>query len=62
MDDHSFEMNLIEGLTTEHEKELEYESDYEFDLESDDFNLDQIIDSIVEWATNATPIIPFQEE
>ena len=51
-------MNLIEGLTSEHEEEMEYESDNEFDLESDDFNLDQIIESIVEWATNATPTFP----
>ena len=53
---------MIEGLTSEHEEELEYESDHEFDLESDDFNLNQIVESTVEWATNATPIIPLQEE
>ena len=40
MDDQLFEVNLIEGLTSEHEEELEYESEHEFDLESDDFNLD----------------------
>ena len=45
LDDQSFEVNLIEGLKSEHEKELEYVSDHEFDLESDDFNLEQIIDS-----------------
>ena len=44
-------MNLIEGLASEHEMEIEYESDREFKLESDDFNLDQIIESTVEWAT-----------
>jgi len=49
---------LIEGLTSEHEEELEYEYGHEFDLESDDLNHDQIVDSTVEWATNATPIIP----
>ena len=32
-DDQSFEVNLIEGLTSEHEEELEYESDHEFNLE-----------------------------
>ena len=53
---------MIEGLTSEHNEEMEYESDNEFDLESDDFNLDQIVESIVEWATNATPIIPLLEE
>ena len=62
LDDQSFEVNLIEGLISEHEEELEYESDHEFDLESDDFNLDQIVESTVEWATNATPIISLQEE
>ena len=31
-------------------------------MESDDFNLDQIIESTVEWETNATPILPLQEE
>jgi len=31
---------LIEGLTSDHEEEMEYESDNEFYLESDDFNLD----------------------
>jgi len=41
---------------------MEYESYNEFDLESDNFNLDQIIESTVEWATNVTPIIPLQEE
>jgi len=58
LDDQSFEVNLIKGLTSEHEEELEYQSDHEFDLESDDFNLDQIVESAVEWATYANPIIP----
>ena len=48
-------MNLIKSLTSEHEEELEYEPEYEFELESDDFNLDQIVDSAVEWATTTTP-------
>ena len=62
MDNESFEVNLIEGLTSEHDTEIEYESDREFELESDDFNLDQIIESIVKWATNATPILPLHKE
>ena len=49
-------------ITSEHEEELEYDSVHEFDLESDDFNLDHIVDSIVEWATNAILIISLQEE
>jgi len=58
VDDQSFEVNLIEGLTSEYEEELEFESKHKSDLESDDFNFDQIVDSTVEWATNATPNIP----
>jgi len=54
-EDQTFEVNLIEGLTSEHEEELEYESEYESKLESDDFNLNQIIDSAIEWATTTTP-------
>jgi len=60
--DQTFKVNLIEGLTSEHEEEQEYESEHEFELESDNFNLDQIVESAVEWATNATPINPFQKE
>ena len=42
--------------------EIEYESDEELELESDDFNHDQIVESTVEWATNATPILPLHKE
>ena len=42
--------------------EIEYESEREFELESDDFNLDQIIESTVEWATDAAPILPVRPE
>ena len=61
-DDQIFKVNLIEGLISELEEEPEYESEHEFELETDDFNLDQIVDSAAEWATNATPINPFQKE
>ena len=60
--DESFEVNLIEGLTSEHDMEVEYESDEEFELEFDDFNLDRIVESTVEWATNTTPILPLHKE
>jgi len=62
VNDQSFKVNLIEGLTSEHEEEPEYESEHEFNLESDDFNLDHIVYSTIKWATSATPINPFQEE
>ena len=45
LEDPTFEVNYIENLTSEH-KELENE----FELE--DFNLDEIIDSAVDWASN----------
>ena len=48
-EDQTFEVNLIEGLMSEHEEKLEHEPECEFELESDDFNLDQIIDFVVEW-------------
>ena len=54
-EDQTFEVNLIEGLTSEHEEELEYKPEHEFELESDNFNLNQIIDSAIEWATTPTP-------
>jgi len=59
LDDQSFDVNLIEELTSEHEEEMEYESDKEFKLKSDDFNLDQIIESTVEWATNQPLSFPY---
>ena len=61
LDNDSFEVNLIEGLTSEHDVEVEYESE-EFELESDDFNLDQIVESTMEWATNTTPILSLHQE
>ena len=43
LEDPTFEVNYIENLTSEHE-----ELENEFELE--DFNLDEIVDSAVEWA------------
>jgi len=54
--DQTFEVNLIENLTSEHREELELETDCDFELESDDFNLDQVVESIMNWASN--PISP----
>ena len=42
VEDQTFEVNLIENLTSEHRKELELETDCDFELESDDFSLDQV--------------------
>ena len=51
-----FEVNSIKNLTNEHEESMEIETEAEFDLESEDFNLDQIVDSAVNWASS--PSIP----
>ena len=54
--DQTFEVNLIENLTNEYIEELELETDCDLELESEDFNLDQIVESAVNWASN--PISP----
>ena len=59
LEDQTFEVNLIENLTSEHREELELETECDFGIESDDFNLDQIVDSDVNWALN--PISPIME-
>jgi len=69
MDDQIFEVNSIENLTSEHKESMEIDTKSEFDLESEDFNLDQIIDSAVDWASSPSipnpkteiPILPFNE-
>ena len=52
VNDQTFEVNSIENLMSEHEESMEKETEAEFDLESEDFNLDQIIDSAVDWASS----------
>jgi len=47
MDDQTFEVNLIENLTSEHSEELELEAECEFELKSANFNMDQIVDYTV---------------
>ena len=56
VNDQTFEVNSIENLTSEHEERMETETEAEFDLEAEDFNLDQIVDSVVDWATS--PSLP----
>ena len=56
INDQTFEVNSIENLTSEHEESMEIETEAEFDLESEDFNLDQIVDSTVDWASS--PSVP----
>ena len=54
VENQTFEFNLIEKLTSVHREEWELETDCDFELESEDFNLDQIVESAVNWASNPT--------
>ena len=56
INDQILEVNSIENLTSEHEESMEVETEAEFDLEAEDFNLDQIVDSAVDWASS--PSVP----
>ena len=56
INDQTFEVNSIENLTSEHEESIEMNTESEFDLESKNFNLDQIIDSAVDWVSS--PSVP----
>ena len=54
LEDKTFEVNYIKNLTSEHE-----ELKNEFELE--DFNLDEIVDSVVDWASNLIMSTPETE-
>ena len=56
INDQTFEVNSIKNLTSEHEESIEMKTESEFDLNSEDFNLDQIIDLTVDWASS--PSVP----
>ena len=56
INDQTFEVNSIENLTSEHEENMEIEMEAKFDLEFQNFNLDQIVDSAVDWASS--PSVP----
>ena len=58
INDQTFEINSIENLTGEYEESMEMDTEAEFDLEYKDFNLDEIVDSAVDWASSpSVPII-----
>ena len=54
INDQTFEVNSIENLSGEHEESIEMNTESEFDLESEDFNLDQIVNSTVDWASSTS--------
>ena len=59
IENQTFEVNLIENMTSEHREELKLETESEFELESMNFDLDQIIKSTVNWASS--PVSPSLE-
>ena len=52
MDDQPFNVNLIENVTSEHREEIELEAKCDTELESEDFNLDEIVNSMIEWESS----------
>jgi len=52
LDDQTFEVNLIQNLTSEHGEEIDLETECEFKLDSKDFNLVQIINFAINWASD----------
>jgi len=59
MNDQTFEVNSTKNFTSEHEESIEIETESEFNLESEHFNLDQIINSAVDWASS--PSVPHRK-
>ena len=56
MDDQPFEVNLIKNLTSEHSEEIKLEAECDTELESEDFNLDEIVNSTIEWASSPSSL------
>ena len=56
MDDQPFEVNLIENVTSEHREKIELESRRDIELESKDFNLDEMVNSTIEWASSPSSL------
>jgi len=52
VDDQSFEVKLIENLTSEHNEEIKLEAECDIELESEDLSLDEIVNSTIEWASS----------
>ena len=61
MDDQTFEVNLIENLTSEHSDKLELEAECEFELKSEDFKMDQIVDYTLNGASSLISLNPEQQ-
>jgi len=58
MDDLSFEVNLIENLTSEHNEEIKLKAECDAELEPEDLNLDEIVNSTIECASSPSSLDP----
>jgi len=56
IEDQTFEVNLIENITSEHWEELKLETESEFELESMDFDVDQIVESTENWVSSPVSV------
>ena len=52
IEDQTFEVNLIENIASENREDVKLKIESEFKLESMNFDLDQIIESTVNWVSN----------
>jgi len=56
IDDQPFDVNLIENVTSEHRKEIVLEVKCDTMLETEDFNLNDIVNSTIEWASSLSSL------
>ena len=56
MDDPTFEVDLIEDLTSEYRKEIKLEAQCGTELESEDCKLDEVVNSTIEWASRPSSL------
>ena len=56
MDDQPFDANLIENVTSVHGEEIELEAKCDTELKPENFNLDEIVNSMIEWASSPSSL------
>ena len=50
------EVNFIENVTSEHREETELEARCDIELESENFNLDEMVNSTIKWASSLSSL------
>jgi len=54
--DQPFKVNLIENVTSEHREEIELKTRCDTELESENFNLDEMVNSTIKWASSPSSL------